>query len=119
MRLVAPQHPFTVYHPKVRRVRWCDMQSSLAEMWWLDAQSENMTWNRMRGRHTFFVRPIMLSYDIPAEASMAVVEVHERISHEVLHHFERQIREIGARFRRGEAADLIFLAQLTPSQLAG
>lgn len=119
MRLLAPQQRFTVYHPEVRRVRWGDIDAPVSEVWWLDAEAENMAWDRMRGRHTFFVRPVMIMYEIPAAATIAVVRVPEAVSHEVLHHFERVLLEVGARFKRGEAADLIFLAQLTPSQLAG
>lgn len=67
---------------------------------------------------SIFFRPVVHNYEIPEEAEVNSVDIPRDISHDLLQQWRALYRAIGAR-KGGEAANLIILAQLTPSQLGG
>lgn len=99
----------------VRRVPLRNMvQSSGKRFALLDRRAASLDWSKQRGRLVIFVRALqVLGKDLEGCSAMGM-QISQQ-SHRVLEHaFLHDFQEIGARFRGGEAADLIFLAQLTP-----
>ena len=101
----------------VRRVPWADMchgGSLVEQLCLLDRRAQALEWSKVRGRLAVFVRAIEVRGEPPEGASSMWMQVPQDIFDVIHDDFLPIVVDIGARFRRGEAANLIFLAQLTP-----
>lgn len=76
--------------------------------------AEALDWSYIPVRTALFVRPLEVHGEPPEGFLGKWMEIPQDLFARCEDHFRSELQEVGARFRRGEAADLIFLAQLTP-----
>ena len=80
----------------------------------LDRRAQSLEWSKAPVRIAIYVRAFQVLGEFPECLEAYWMEVPNDLFRTMMHDFSHEIQAVGARYRGGEAADLIFLAQLTP-----
>jgi len=107
-------------HSKAVRVRalpftsMLDNRSLCETSLLLSRCAEAFDWSKVSIRAAVFVRPLEVVGEAPEGLLTKWMQVPHDVFDRIERHFQHSVVDVGARFRSGKAADLIFLAQLTP-----
>jgi len=91
-----------------------DGRSLTEKLLLLDRSAQAFEWAKFKTRVALFVRAFEVLGEFPEFLHATWMQVPDDVFSALVHDFDPQIQAVGARYRSGEAADLIFLAQLTP-----
>jgi len=80
----------------------------------LDRGADAFEWSKAPVAIGIFVRAFEVLGEFPELLQANWMQVPDDLFRHMMHDFRPEIQAVGARSLRGEAADLIFLAQLTP-----